>query len=80
RLAGIDTDESDGRLSYRADYLFFNPYPDSDGDAAASPAGNGSPQPPLPAAVPCSDELALERDRRGLWHITGIRRAYGRAD
>ncbi|MDR1353716.1 MAG: hypothetical protein LBK05_10585 [Treponema sp.] len=77
-LEGIDTDESDGRLGYRAEYLFFNPYPESGGDAAASPAGNESPAPPLPAGIPCSDELSLEKNKKGLWHITGIRRVYGR--
>jgi hypothetical protein len=74
RLEGIDTDESDGRLSYRAEYLFFNPYPDS---GTAAPAENESP-PPLPAGIPCTDELVLEKDKKGLWHITGIRRAYGK--
>jgi hypothetical protein len=78
RLEGIDTDENDGRLSYRAEYLFFNPYPESGGDTAASPAGNESPAQPVPAGIPCSDELSLEKDKKGLWHITGIRRTYGR--
>jgi outer membrane murein-binding lipoprotein Lpp len=76
RLEGIDTDESDGRLGYRAKYLFFNPYPESGGNTAAPDAENKAPL-PLPAGIPCSDELALEKDKKGLWHIAEIRRAYG---
>jgi hypothetical protein len=65
-LEGIDTDDADGRLVYRAEYLFFSPVP-VDPDAES--------EEPLPfIVIPRRDELVLEKDRKGLWHISEIRR------
>jgi hypothetical protein len=67
-----DTDGA-GRVVYRAEYLFFNLYPDSNG-GTVSPAAEGEVPPTVPAGVPRLDELVLEKNGKGLWRITEIRR------
>jgi hypothetical protein len=77
--AETNTDGS-GRAVYRAEYLFFNPYPDSDGVAAGDtvdPSAEAEKTPPpVPAGVPRRDELILVKDKKGLWRIEEIRRTH----
>jgi hypothetical protein len=63
-----------GRAVYRAQYLFFNPYPGSNGDTVTPSAEGEDAPPPAPSGVPRLDELVLTQDRKGLWRIAGIRR------
>ncbi|MDR2786619.1 MAG: hypothetical protein LBB83_11985 [Treponema sp.] len=64
--------DASGRELYRVEYLFFNPYSDSNGD---TPSAGGEDTPPsVPSGVPRLDELVLEKNRKGIWHIAGIRR------
>ena len=71
RIRRIETDtDGGGRAVYRAEYLFFNPYPDSNGNAVEAE----KTPPPVPAGVPRQDELVLLKDKRGLWRIAEIRR------
>jgi hypothetical protein len=81
RIRRIEAETDGGGLAvYRAEYLFFNPYPDSNDDAAGDTAGNAveaeKTPPPVPAGVPRQDELVLLKDKRGLWRIAEIRRTY----
>lgn len=71
KIREMETDAG-GRALYRAEYLFFNPYPDSNGDTPSAEAEEVPP--PVPSGIPRLDELVLEKDKKGLWHITGIRR------
>ena len=81
KIRETDTDGG-GPAVYRAGYLFFNPYPDSDGAAGGTANGDTvtpsaeSPEtpPPAPSGIPRLDELVLEKNKKGLWHITEIRR------
>jgi hypothetical protein len=81
KIRKTDTDGGSPAV-YRAGYLFFNPYPDSDGaaigtanDGTVTPSAETEEAPPsAPAGVPRLDELVLEKDKKGLWHITEIRR------
>jgi hypothetical protein len=68
RLEGTDTDGADGRLAYRAGYRFFSPVPGDTAESETLPSA-------LPAVILRQDELVLEKDRKGLWRISEIRRA-----
>jgi hypothetical protein len=77
-IGDLDISEAEtdggGRAVYRARYLFFNPYPDSNGDTATPSTEGEDAPPPAPSGIPRLDELVLAQDRKGLWHIEAIRR------
>jgi hypothetical protein len=71
-LEAVETDESDGQVSYTARYLFW--YPDAVESDAAGIASKDAATPGLPV-VACErreDALTIERDAKGRWHISAL--------